>query len=330
MALILVLPARAQDPCTDPATAPSWDNTLISNGDGTGELLNVMAPMGFARVWFDPVQRRNVTLLRPRTPDTNQPIPEFEPTGQNVPPFDPQTLGEGNTEWTYQGTSNPTELRLPIAAEHYGTSEATIWFTDTCGRSRAYDLVDGPLPVELVAFTALLDGRNAVLTWETGGEVGNLGFEVQHRSDADWQALGFVEGAGTTTFKQDYRFVARDLAPGTHHFRLKQIDAGGGVHYSPEVEVRVELPGAFELTPAYPNPFNPQATFSLAVRQTQHVRVALYDATGRQVALLFDGVLPADSPRTFTLDATGLPGGTYFYRATGETFAQTRSVTLLK
>ncbi|QXD15495.1 T9SS type A sorting domain-containing protein [Rhodocaloribacter litoris] len=314
--------------CSNPSTAPSWDNTIINNGDGTGLLVHVQAPMGFARVALDLAYTHNLTLLRPRLPD-DTPIPGFSPTGTTIEPHDP-ALGEGNSEWTYGGSSAPTELRLPIAAEHAGSSRAVVLLIDTCGRSRAYDLVDGPLPVELVSFEGMLDGDDAVLTWKTAGELANLGFEVEHHDGFAWQARGFVDGAGTTTFARQYRYVVHDLAPGRHRFRLKQIDAGGGFRYSAEIELDVTAPEAFVLSAAYPNPFNAHATFALHVQQTQHVRVALYDTMGRLVTLLYDGTLPAGTRHAVRIDGSNLPSGTYFYRATGETFVEARPVTLAR
>ena len=62
-----------------------------------------------------------------------------------------------------------------------------------------------PLPVELTAFEALTDGTEAVLRWTTASETNNAGFEIQAKAGAaDWQAVTFVEGQGTTTAAQAY------------------------------------------------------------------------------------------------------------------------------
>ncbi|NBC96906.1 MAG: hypothetical protein GVY27_11190, partial [Deinococcus-Thermus bacterium] len=90
------------------------------------------------------------------------------------------------------------------------------------------------LPVELTAFTARRDGDAIRLAWTTASETNNAGFEVQRRrsgnEDADaWEPLGFVEGHGTTTEAQTYRFTDRDLpyaAPGAV-YRLRQVDTDG-------------------------------------------------------------------------------------------------------
>ncbi len=90
------------------------------------------------------------------------------------------------------------------------------------------------------------------------------------------------------------------------------------------------LPGTHNLSSAYPNPFNPQANFTLEVAEQQSVRIAVYDALGREVATLFNGTLTAGPAHEFTIDGAGLPSGIYVVRATGEQFTDALSVTLLK
>src|SRR5690606_12665737 len=83
----------------------------------------------------------------------------------------------------------------------------------------------------------------------------------------------------------------------------------------------------------YPNPFGLQsarATFNLSVEQTQQVRVAVYDALGREVAVLHEGVLAAGQNQQFALRAGQLAGGVYFVRAVGETFADVRPFTVAR
>ena len=90
------------------------------------------------------------------------------------------------------------------------------------------------------------------------------------------------------------------------------------------------LPGTHNLSAVYPNPFNPQANFTLEVAEQQSVRIAVYDALGREVATLFNGTLTAGTEHAFVIDGAGLPSGVYMVRATGEQFTDVRRVTLMK
>lgn len=91
-----------------------------------------------------------------------------------------------------------------------------------------------------------------------------------------------------------------------------------------------EQPDGFVLSPAYPNPFNPQTTFSLEVDERQEVKVEVFNLLGRSVKVLFEGTMEANDARTFTFDAGDLPSGIYLYRVQGENFTATRQMTLLK
>ena len=92
----------------------------------------------------------------------------------------------------------------------------------------------------------------------------------------------------------------------------------------------VDIPDTHVLEAAYPNPFNPEATFRFAVNAQQNVHADLVDVLGRVVATLFDGNVAAGEMQTVRIDGAGLPSGTYVVRLTGETFSDAQSVTLMK
>lgn len=187
-----------------------------------------------------------------------------------------------------------------------------------------------PLPVELVAFEATMSGATAALSWETASETNNAGFAVEHRAPEGpagagpgWTEAGFVDGAGTTATPRRYAFSVENLQPGTHAFRLRQVDFDGASTLSHEVEVTVTLDGTHALA-VWPNPAA-SGTVRLSVAAAQTVTVSVYDALGRHVATLFEG------PTSGSLEAalpSGLPSGVYLVRAQGETFAETVRVTL--
>ncbi len=95
-------------------------------------------------------------------------------------------------------------------------------------------------------------------------------------------------------------------------------------------EAGMDFPGTHLLSEAYPNPFNPTATFSLAVAEPQEVQIALYDVRGRLISMLNEGALSGRTLYTFTIDGANLTSGTYFVRISGETFADNHRITLLK
>lgn len=90
------------------------------------------------------------------------------------------------------------------------------------------------------------------------------------------------------------------------------------------------VPATFSLSPIYPNPFNPEARFTLTVAQPQLVRVVLYDALGREVTVLHEGLLASGQPHAFELRGHDLISGLYLIQAAGETFSAIRPAMLVK
>ena len=194
-------------------------------------------------------------------------------------------------------------------------------------------------PVELSTFGAQAEGRDVLLTWRTESETNNAGFEVQvapadgpdGAADAAFRAVGFVEGRGTTSDPQAYRFRARDLAPGPYRLRLKQLDFDGTSAFSPVVEATVALGGAYVLDPLFPNPAaQGRATVRFGVEDARPVTVALYDAMGRRVRTLYQGTPDAGRLTTTTLRTDGLASGVYFVRLVGDGFQTTRRLTVVR
>ena len=85
-----------------------------------------------------------------------------------------------------------------------------------------------------------------------------------------------------------------------------------------------ELPGAVALEQNYPNPFNPSTAIRYELPAAEHVRLDVFDVSGRNVKVLVDGTRPAGT-HTARFDAGGLPSGLYVYRlqAGGNTIVKT-------
>ena len=63
----------------------------------------------------------------------------------------------------------------------------------------------------------------------------------------------------------------------------------------------------------HPNPVTTQAVIRSALPHATHVRLAVYDVLGREVARLADGEFSAGEHEV-RVDASGLPPGLYSYR----------------
>jgi len=189
----------------------------------------------------------------------------------------------------------------------------------------------GSLPVELIAFEALADGRDVLLTWSTASETNNAGFYIEQQAeDGLFARVDFVEGQGTTEQPQTYRYRAEGLVPGRYRFRLKQIDYDGTFDYSPEVEVAVALDRRLVVESVYPNPFAQTAVLRFAMHRSEPVRVELFDVLGRRVGTLYAGAPDAGAVQRVQIDGSGLPGGLYLVRLSAAGLTKTRAVLLAR
>jgi len=201
---------------------------------------------------------------------------------------------------------------------------------------------DDALPVELAGIDATVTDRQIDLIWTTTSERNNAGFHVEHRrlppatdADADttqdepWSRVGYVEGAGTTDETQSYAFTTSELEYGTHEFRLRQVDTDGSASLSEAVEAEVTLDQAYEITPPSPHPVHRQAALEVTVRESQPVRVEVYDLLGRRVAVPFEQEMPGQQTREVQLDASRFASGTYFVRIRGDSFRVTERMTVV-
>jgi carboxypeptidase T len=93
--------------------------------------------------------------------------------------------------------------------------------------------------------------------------------------------------------------------------------------------VQTELPERTELEQNFPNPFNPLTVVSCQLSVASHVRLAVYDLLGREVAVLLDDQKGPGSV-SVTFDASRFASGIYFYRLTADHFVATRKMLLLR
>jgi GEVED domain/Secretion system C-terminal sorting domain/Domain of unknown function DUF11 len=123
---------------------------------------------------------------------------------------------------------------------------------------------------------------------------------------------------------QDGTILLGDTAGGT-----TLVTAAEATSTASEPEPTVELPDGFALGQNYPNPFNPVTTIGFALPKTGKVRLSVFDALGREVALLVDGTIQAGQHEV-QFSAGSLPTGAYLYRLHTEAGTISRTLVLMK
>ena len=95
-------------------------------------------------------------------------------------------------------------------------------------------------------------------------------------------------------------------------------------------DVYVEMPNAIALSNVYPNPFSAKGTIDVTAAQTQPIEIKVFDMVGRVVSVVHQGILDANMPYQFSIDAKNLSAGTYLINVKGNQFVQTRLFTIVK
>ena len=187
-----------------------------------------------------------------------------------------------------------------------------------------------PLPVELTAFSANYVNGTVELKWTTATETNNQGFEIQRKSNADYETLGFVNGNGTTTQVQSYSFADNNVGNGIYSYRLKQMDFDGTFSYSNVIEVDITAPLQFELSQNYPNPFNPATMINYQTAAPVNVNLTVFNMLGEEVAVLINNQFTEAGQHSVRFDGSNLASGTYIYRLTAGDFVQVKKMMLTK
>jgi hypothetical protein len=215
----------------------------------------------------------------------------------------------------------------PSDDEIVGTTESFSEFVLASGSE--------PLPVELVRFTARLDGAAATLRWETASETNNAGFAVQHQGpdQQGFGELGFVESratSGTTEEPETYRFRTEDLAPGTHQFRLRQVDLDGSETLLKTASVEVQASRELALEGIGANPVEESTRFAFSVKQGGQATVALYNALGQQVRTLRTEAARVGQRYTVDVTTSDLASGVYFVTLEAPSGTQTERIEVVR
>jgi len=244
---------------------------------------------------------------------------------------------------TGDGTSEPIEYDVDLTDAVINEGDSLNTMIPGSGVLTVYAKLSPPVPVELSAFSANVEGQDVILTWVTQSELNNFGFEVQRSEDGVmFGKIAFIQGNGTTSIPKEYTFVDEKLNFGEYYYRLKQVDLDGGSEFSEIIEAIIEIPKDYVLYQNYPNPFNPETTIGYRLPFEAVVTLKIYDITGREIKALLDNNLYP--PGVYTISWKGrsdfekpVASGVYFYsirlqksRESKTFFVQTRKMLLLK
>lgn len=142
----------------------------------------------------------------------------------------------------------------------------------------------------------------------------NMALELSEL-DASYLRLGYVAVTIPTLRMPDGEGEARGM--------LRLVTTGTNV------EEPAEQAGYVVLRQNAPNPFTHSTEIAAYLAAPEHIRLAVYDLLGREVAVLDDGYRPAGTHH-YRWEADGAPSGVYLYRLQAGSRSETRRMLLVQ
>lgn len=170
-----------------------------------------------------------------------------------------------------------------------------------------------PLPVKLVAFSAVKESNTILLNWSTAQEVNADIFNIERSPDAkNWIAIGSKEATGETEVLVNYEFT--DIRPlsGMNYYRLKMVDIDKTFAYSSIRSVAGEKTPA-DLLAIYPNPVSDV----IFLKDASGLSVDVDSVKG--LSIINQNGITAYKSNSFSaagVNVSNLPNGTYIVKIT--------------
>jgi len=90
-----------------------------------------------------------------------------------------------------------------------------------------------------------------------------------------------------------------------------------------------EIPKEYKLYQNYPNPFNPATTINFDIIKTGNVKIAIYDALGREIKILVNEPATPGSYKV-VFNAENISSGVYFYQIVTGEFTNIKKMLVIK
>jgi hypothetical protein len=178
------------------------------------------------------------------------------------------------------------------------------------------------------------DGSEEGLQMEVAGNVIRSIANVNYLH-LDSQDIGVIDSTWSLVQAQayyNYDAILEDRSGGMHNpkFAVGLLDATlNELKNAVGVAKTDILPNTYSLEQNYPNPFNPTTVINFSIPKAGDVKLAIYDALGREVEMLLDKKLDAGNYDA-DWNATNYAAGIYFYSITVNDFVSTKKMVLLK
>jgi uncharacterized repeat protein (TIGR01451 family) len=140
---------------------------------------------------------------------------------------------------------------------------------------------DGLLPLANLKLKGTLQDNKSLLNWSMTGDEGVDYYEVEYsENNSAFGAIGKVPAKNNNNMTNSYQFtdVDHNFAT-TRWYRLKVVQKGGSINYSPSIMLSAENLDVVAL----PNPFDREINVQIRLKTAEQVVTRLVDFAGRVV-----------------------------------------------
>jgi Secretion system C-terminal sorting domain len=188
------------------------------------------------------------------------------------------------------------------------------------------------LPVTFINFSGSRIGNRNKLSWTTGSEQNNLGFEVQRSLDGqNYDNIGFVNtlAPGGSVRNLTYNFTDSNVTAGkVLYYRLRQVDINNQSRYSVIVKIKGEQAPKLTIDAIAPNPVQSSFTASISSPIKNLVNVQVQDLMGRILLQQQVSIMPGTN--VIPVNVSSLHNGVYVLKVVSNDKNQVPAIKFIK
>ena len=208
--------------------------------------------------------------------------------------------------------------------------------------------------IDVSAATDVIIHTNEELSIEANGHVQGVYLKLSHNDDfsieltdafvAEYYTHGnetsliIVNGISNTlsqlaTINGDYEIVEADIAVPSEGAAILLEEENVGINEAPNSEEAPDsgniLPNGYNVSSAYPNPFNPSTSFTIDLDNEAFVSIKAYNIVGQLVETVYSGNLNGYGNH-ISWNASNASSGIYFIKTQVGNYLETQKVLLVK
>jgi photosystem II stability/assembly factor-like uncharacterized protein len=200
----------------------------------------------------------------------------------------------------YSGLSYTPLKVIDANTVYFGASNTQVYTTTNGGAS--FDSLSFPVKSGQIFCMDFLNANTGVV----GSIIGIIGKTTNHGASWEIMNCGGYTVMSVKMVHQDTIFAVAGNTTGGQVFKYVKSLTGGFFWEN-------QVPSEYKLEQNFPNPFNPSTKIKFAIPKDGNVSLKVFDITGRQVAVLVNGMNLRAGSMTYDFNGTELASGVYFY-----------------